>query len=528
MIQTIAKLVAGLRARGIAVSTAEGIDAAHALGTVGVESRDTLRIALRAALAKGHSEQGVFDEIFDALFVPPARAGRTGRGSDPAGAGGGGTGGSAASAAVPGRSARREQEPVKPSRGSRAPETPPSAAQRAPSQTSASPPQALRPARASGERSRGVERPAGPPSPTSRPRAVSGSLEAAQLRTGRLRRIVRTRPMEKTLHSGKHRPAGAFPASDVSRALAARELAAPMSEDDERRLSERIPRLLAELRMRRSRRWKSARSGRVWPRAAVRENLRFGGVPFVLPVRTRRRRRSRIVLLVDVSWSVARSAGLFLAVALKLVEKRRDVRVILFVDRPVDATDRLRGWIRARPHVETGAPERGSAGGSGARHPVAQVPLRPPASVRVRRLRAPVPAGGSRRGAQPGGAIRPAAGAHAFLEVLGGIPNLALDAPSDYGRAFWALSERRPVRCRDTVLVVLGDGRTNRFDPQEWAFRELTESCRRVLWLVSEPRARWGTGDSALPSYLAHCDVAVEAADLDGLVAGLAALQGEL
>ena len=74
---------------------------------------------------------------------------------------------------------------------------------------------------------------------------------------------------------------------------------------------------------------------------------------------------------------------------------------------------------------------------------------------------------------------------------------------------------------RDAVLVVLGDARTNRFDPLPWAFEEIASRARRVLWLVPEPRARWGTGDSALPRYLPFCDVAVEARDLEGLAHGV-------
>ncbi|PYT08242.1 MAG: hypothetical protein DMF49_05830, partial [Acidobacteria bacterium] len=72
MIRPITRIVTALRERGIAVSTAEGIDAARAMRVVGVESRETLQIALRATLAKGPVEQKVFDEIFEALFVPPS------------------------------------------------------------------------------------------------------------------------------------------------------------------------------------------------------------------------------------------------------------------------------------------------------------------------------------------------------------------------------------------------------------------------------------------------------------------------
>ena len=93
MIQPITRILAALRDRGVVVSTAEGIDAARALQVVGLESREKLRLALRATLAKGLNERRTFDEIFDRLFVSPALgrgAPATGRGS---GEGVGGRGG---------------------------------------------------------------------------------------------------------------------------------------------------------------------------------------------------------------------------------------------------------------------------------------------------------------------------------------------------------------------------------------------------------------------------------------------------
>ena len=102
------------------------------------------------------------------------------------------------------------------------------------------------------------------------------------------------------------------------------------------------------------------------------------------------------------------------------------------------------------------------------------------------------------------------------------------EAPSDYGRAFYAFAAG-PLRAigRDAVLLVLGDGRSNDLDPLPWAFEEIAARARRVIWLVPEPRALWGTGDSALGRYLPFCDVAVETADLDGLAHGVRELPSD-
>ena len=112
-----------------------------------------------------------------------------------------------------------------------------------------------------------------------------------------------------------------------------------------------------------------------------------------------------------------------------------------------------------------------------------------------------------------------------FADVLEGVRGINLEAPSDYGRALHALlAARIRPRGRHTVLLVLGDGRTNRFDPLPWALEELARGCRAVVWLVPEPAARWGTHDSALPSYAPSVSVLVEATDLDGLASGVAML----
>jgi len=200
----------------------------------------------------------------------------------------------------------------------------------------------------------------------------------------------------------------------------------------------------------------------------------------VLPQRRPKTRRSRIVLLVDVSFSAARATGYFLWMASSFLQLGRHARVLAFVDRPVEVTTELRAWIRGR----TAAPE----------------------PRRARRF--------------PGAGIRPSRSG--FDDLLLSIPDLNLLAPSDYGRTFDALrrSRLRPAG-RDTVLVVLGDARTNRLDPLAWALEEIARRCRFVLWLVPEARERWGTGDSELARYLPFVDTVVEARDLTGIARGL-------
>jgi uncharacterized protein with von Willebrand factor type A (vWA) domain len=256
-----------------------------------------------------------------------------------------------------------------------------------------------------------------------------------------------------------------------------------MPVEEERRIAAEVPRLLDALRLRAARRMRGARHGAPALREIFRRNASRGGVPFEIPQRRPRERPARVVVLADVSWSVARAAGLFLWMASEFLGPGRRSRIVAFVDRPVDATAAIARWGRRRAQVQRDTP----------------VPRR----------------------RRPGeGIVR--AGV-SFADVLDGLRGLALDAPSDYGRALHGLlkSRLRPMG-RDTVLVVLGDARTNRFDPLPWALEELARGCRAVLWLVPEPEPRWGTADSALALYLPHVDLVAEATDLAGLARGLA------
>ena len=228
-------------------------------------------------------------------------------------------------------------------------------------------------------------------------------------------------------------------------------------------LAQEIPRIVSQVRLKAGRRRRASRSGRPWPARMMRRSVSTGGVPFVIPSRRRLPRRPRVVVLADVSWSVMRASALFLMMVAEFLKSDRRTAIHLFVDRCVEASEELRAWDRT--------------------------------------------------------------GTLSFERFLDTVEGLDPRAPSDYGRAFHqaAFSRRQGVRTsrRDTLLVVLGDGRNNRRDPQEWAFEELARRCRRVIWIDPEPEHRWETGDSDLAAYLPFCDVICETRDLDGLARGL-------
>ncbi|GMQ93676.1 MAG: VWA domain-containing protein [Acidimicrobiia bacterium] len=81
------------------------------------------------------------------------------------------------------------------------------------------------------------------------------------------------------------------------------------------------------------------------------------------------------------------------------------------------------------------------------------------------------------------------------------------DGHSDYGRSFTEMWDRYPdsVTSRSTVIVT-GDARNNYRDTGHEAFENLVGRSRATFWLNPEPRRFWDTGDSVMSSYSGACD----------------------
>ena len=90
-----------------------------------------------------------------------------------------------------------------------------------------------------------------------------------------------------------------------------------------------------------------------------------------------------------------------------------------------------------------------------------------------------------------------------------------VDGHSDYGHALSVFWERwgEEITPRTSVLL-LGDARNNYHASQAWVVQEIRHRARHVFWLNPEPRAYWGTGDSILGEYAVHCDDVFECRNL--------------
>jgi uncharacterized protein with von Willebrand factor type A (vWA) domain len=93
-----------------------------------------------------------------------------------------------------------------------------------------------------------------------------------------------------------------------------------------------------------------------------------------------------------------------------------------------------------------------------------------------------------------------------------------VDGHSDYGHALETFWEKwgREVTTK-TSVILLGDARNNYHAAQAWVLKEIEQRARHLYWLNPEPRSYWDTGDSIVSEYAAHCDGVFECRNLKQL-----------
>lgn len=90
-----------------------------------------------------------------------------------------------------------------------------------------------------------------------------------------------------------------------------------------------------------------------------------------------------------------------------------------------------------------------------------------------------------------------------------------VDGHSDYGHAFDVFWDRygKDISSKTTVLL-LGDARNNYHAAQSWVVKEIKKRARHVYWLNPEPRSYWDTGDSIVGEYGGFTDGVYECRNL--------------
>ncbi|MCL4434506.1 MAG: VWA domain-containing protein [Actinobacteria bacterium] len=187
-------------------------------------------------------------------------------------------------------------------------------------------------------------------------------------------------------------------------------------------------------------------------RATVRQSLSTGGVPLQPRFRSPKPSKPEIVVLADISGSVATFARFTLELVHAVGSQLKGVRSFVFVDGIDEVTHLIEG-----------------------QEDIAQAVRRVSTEANV----------------------------------------MWVDGHSDYGHAFTVFLERwGGCVGPKTTLLILGDARNNYHSSQAWVMAELHRRARSIFWLDPEPRAYWGTGDSVVEEYGNYCDAVVECRSL--------------
>jgi len=90
-----------------------------------------------------------------------------------------------------------------------------------------------------------------------------------------------------------------------------------------------------------------------------------------------------------------------------------------------------------------------------------------------------------------------------------------VDGHSDYGHALEVFHDRHLKEVTPkTSIILLGDARNNYHASQAWVLGALRKRAKHLYWLNPEPRGYWDTGDSIIGDYVPHCDGVYECRNL--------------
>jgi hypothetical protein len=90
-----------------------------------------------------------------------------------------------------------------------------------------------------------------------------------------------------------------------------------------------------------------------------------------------------------------------------------------------------------------------------------------------------------------------------------------LDGHSDYGHSLKKFHENYLEAVNDrSHVIVLGDARSNYRNPEAWVLKDIRDQAKRVWWLNPESQQHWDTGDSVISAYAEHCDAVHECRNL--------------
>ena len=235
------------------------------------------------------------------------------------------------------------------------------------------------------------------------------------------------------------------------------------SRDEMQSLRKALQPLTRKLAARLARKRRHGRKGPLDFRNTVRHSLSYGGVPAEPKFKYPRPAKPELMVVADISGSVAAFARFTLMLVYAISGQFSKVRSFVFID----GIDEVTEYFKATEDIQ-----------------------------------------------------------EAIHRVNTEADVVWVDGHSDYGHAFEVFWERygKDISPKTTVLL-LGDARNNYHASQSWVIKEIRQKARHVYWLNPEPKSYWNTGDSIVGDYGVHTDGVYECRNLrqlEGFVEKLA------
>jgi uncharacterized protein with von Willebrand factor type A (vWA) domain len=224
-----------------------------------------------------------------------------------------------------------------------------------------------------------------------------------------------------------------------------------LTEDEIKRMREVVVRLAQRIKNILSIRRKRLKRGKLDLHTTLRRNMARGGIPFEVVFKQRRKERPKLVILCDVSSSVANVSRFMLQFMYGLQEAFTKIRCFVFVSELGEVTSIFQDY-----------------------------------DVNV-----------------------------AIEKALDGGDVINVYTRSNFGYAFnefWR--DFLSAVDNKTTVLILGDARNNYNDAKEWCLRDIHNKAKNVVWLNPESPSAWGFGDSVMDKYVGHCDVVEECRNL--------------
>ena len=224
------------------------------------------------------------------------------------------------------------------------------------------------------------------------------------------------------------------------------------SRDEMAALKKSLYPLTRKLAARLARKRKHGRKGPLDFRNTVRHSLSYGGVPAEPKFKYPRPAKPELIVVADISGSVAAFARFTLMLVYAIQNQFSKVRSFVFIDGIDEVTD----YFKSTEDIQ-----------------------------------------------------------EAIHRVNTEADVVWVDGHSDYGHAFEVFWDRhgRDIGPKSTVLL-LGDARNNYHASQSWVVKEIAKKARHVYWLNPEPKSYWNTGDSIVGEYGTHTDGVFECRNL--------------